>query len=114
MLPPDLFANPQFSAANVVTLVVYAALGAVFFFLVVDLQIVAGFSPLLAGTALLPVTAIMLLLSERRFSACWDAWAPAGTPRRSGRPPRSKPSWSTATSATCTPSAVSSRMANPS
>jgi MFS family permease len=34
----------------------------VFFFLVVDLQVVAGFSPLLAGSALLPVTAIMLVL----------------------------------------------------
>ena len=65
MLPPDVFANPQFSAANLVTFVVYAALGVVFFFLVVALQIMAGFSPLLAGTALLPVTAIMLLLSER-------------------------------------------------
>lgn len=32
-----------------------------FFLLVVDLQVVAGFSPLVAGTALLPVTVIMLL-----------------------------------------------------
>jgi len=37
----------------------------VFFLLVVDLQVVAGFSPLVAGTALLPVTVIMLLLSAR-------------------------------------------------
>jgi EmrB/QacA subfamily drug resistance transporter len=65
MLPPKIFANRQFTAANVVTFAVYAALGGVFFFLVVNLQVVAGFSPLLAGTSLLPVTVIMLLLSAR-------------------------------------------------
>src|SRR5919202_5964518 len=65
MLPPGLFANRQFTAANLVTFVVYAALGGLFFFLVVDLQVVAGFSPLLAGSALLPVTVIMLALSAR-------------------------------------------------
>jgi EmrB/QacA subfamily drug resistance transporter len=65
MLPTDIFGSRQFTAANIVTFVVYAALGAVFFFLVVDLQVVAGFSPVLAGTALLPITVIMLLLSER-------------------------------------------------
>ncbi len=36
-----------------------------FFLLVVQLQVVAGFSPLAAGTAMLPVTLIMLLLSAR-------------------------------------------------
>jgi EmrB/QacA subfamily drug resistance transporter len=65
MLPPAIFASRQFTAANLVTFVVYAALSGVFFFLVVDLQIVAGFSPLLAGSALLPVTLIMLVLSAR-------------------------------------------------
>jgi MFS family permease len=35
----------------------------VFFFLVIDLQVVAGFSPVLAGSALLPATFIMLVLS---------------------------------------------------
>jgi EmrB/QacA subfamily drug resistance transporter len=65
MVPPRMFANPQFTASNLVTLLVYAALSGVFFFLVVDLQVVAGFSPLLAGTALLPVTVIMLALSAR-------------------------------------------------
>jgi Na+/melibiose symporter-like transporter len=37
----------------------------VFLLLVVNLQVVGGFSPLLAGTALLPITAIMLALSAR-------------------------------------------------
>jgi MFS family permease len=65
MVPPGIFSNTQFTAANVVTFIVYAALGGVFFFLVIDLQVVAGFSPTLAGAALLPVTVIMLVLSPQ-------------------------------------------------
>jgi MFS family permease len=63
MLPLELFASPAFSATNLVTLAVYAALGGIFFLLVLALQVVGGFSPLQAGTALLPVTVLMLLLS---------------------------------------------------
>ncbi len=63
MLPLELFASRQFSAANAVTFLVYAALSGVFFLLVMHLQIVGGFSPLVAGTTLLPITALMLLLS---------------------------------------------------
>ncbi len=63
MMPLSVFASPVFRAVNLVTLLVYAALGGVFFMLVLALQVVAGFSPLLAGTALLPVTVVMLLLS---------------------------------------------------
>jgi EmrB/QacA subfamily drug resistance transporter len=63
MVPPRLLQYRQFTGANLVTFVVYAALSGVFFLLVIDLQVVAGFSPVLAGTALLPVTAIMLTLS---------------------------------------------------
>jgi EmrB/QacA subfamily drug resistance transporter len=65
MLPLSLFSNRQFSAANLVTVVVYAALGGVFFLLVSFLQISMGWSPLAAGAASLPVTALMLLLSAR-------------------------------------------------
>jgi EmrB/QacA subfamily drug resistance transporter len=65
LLPSRIFANRQFTAANIVTFLVYGALGGVFFLLVVNLQVVAGFSPLLAGTALLPITVIMLVLSAR-------------------------------------------------
>jgi len=65
LVPTQLFGNAQFSAANAVTLLVYAALGVLFVLLVLQLQVVGGFSPLLAGTALLPVTAIMLLFSAR-------------------------------------------------
>jgi EmrB/QacA subfamily drug resistance transporter len=65
MLPLGVFRVRQFSAANAVTFAVYAALGALFLLLVVHLQVAAGFSPLAAGSALLPVTAAMLLLSAR-------------------------------------------------
>ncbi len=65
LVPLGIFGNRLFRAANAVTLLVYAALGVFFFLLVLQLQTVAGFSPLKAGTAMLPVTALMLLLSAR-------------------------------------------------
>jgi MFS family permease len=65
LVPPTLFANATFTVANAVTLLMYGALGVVFLLLVLQLQIVAGFSPLAAGTALLPVTAVMLVFSSR-------------------------------------------------
>jgi EmrB/QacA subfamily drug resistance transporter len=65
MLPLTVFASRQFSAANAVTFVVYAALGGVLFLVPVVLQEVRGYSPLQAGISLLPVTVIMLLLSSR-------------------------------------------------
>lgn len=65
MLPPSLFASRQFSAINVVTLFVYAALGGVTFFLVVQLQTVSSYSALEAGLALLPMTLLMLAFSSR-------------------------------------------------
>jgi EmrB/QacA subfamily drug resistance transporter len=65
LVPTDLFANPRFTALNVVTLLVYAALGVLFVLLVLQLQVVAGFSPLAAGVSTLPITVIMLLLSAR-------------------------------------------------
>jgi EmrB/QacA subfamily drug resistance transporter len=65
MMPLGIFASRQFSAANLVTFVVYAALGGVFFLLVAFLQISLGYSPIAAGAASLPVTALMLVLSSR-------------------------------------------------
>jgi EmrB/QacA subfamily drug resistance transporter len=64
MLPLDIFSR-QFTAANLVTFVVYAALSGVFFLLVAFLQISMGYSPIAAGAASLPVTLILLLLSAR-------------------------------------------------
>ncbi|MGI8667383.1 MAG: MFS transporter [Jatrophihabitans sp.] len=65
MMPLGLFADRQFSAANLVTFVVYAALSGALFLLPVQLQLVSGFSPVAAGSALLPVTVVMLLRSAR-------------------------------------------------
>src|SRR5215211_5988148 len=65
MMPLEIFASRQFSAANLVTFVVYAALSGFFFLLVAFLQISLGYSPIAAGAASLPVTALMLLFSAR-------------------------------------------------
>lgn len=65
IMPLTLFGDRQFSAANAVTFVMYAALGGSLFLIPVQLQRVAGFSPLAAGSALLPLTLVMLLLSAR-------------------------------------------------
>ena len=65
MLPLDIFASRQFSAANAVTFVVYGALGGSLFLLPIQLQRVVGYSPLASGVALVPITVVMLLLSAR-------------------------------------------------
>ena len=65
LLPLDLFRSRLFTAANAMTFVVYAALGAALFLLPIQLQQVAGYSPIQAGTALVPMTLVMLLLSSR-------------------------------------------------
>ncbi len=65
LVPPELFSNSIFRVANVITLLIYGALGVVFLILVLQLQTVAGFSPIEAGAALLPVTAVLLIFSAR-------------------------------------------------
>ncbi|MFC7495634.1 MULTISPECIES: MFS transporter [unclassified Nocardioides] len=65
MLPLGIFADRTFSAANAMTLVVYAALGAVLFFLVLQLQTVSGYTALEAGVATLPITVCMLFLAKK-------------------------------------------------
>jgi hypothetical protein len=65
MLPLDIFASRQFTAANLVTFVVYGALGGALFLMPIQLQRVVGFSPLASGVALIPITVVMLLLSAR-------------------------------------------------
>jgi EmrB/QacA subfamily drug resistance transporter len=63
MLPPAIFAPAQFRAANAVTFVVNGALGGFAFVFIPALEIVAGYSPVVAGSALVPVTAVTVLLS---------------------------------------------------
>jgi EmrB/QacA subfamily drug resistance transporter len=65
MMPLSMFASRNFSAANAMTLLVYAALGAILFFLIIDLQTVLGYGALEAGIATLPLTVIMLFLAAR-------------------------------------------------
>ncbi|MDH6133225.1 EmrB/QacA subfamily drug resistance transporter [Kitasatospora sp. MAA4] len=65
MLPLELFDSRLFTVVNLVTLGVYGALSGVFFFLQVQLQTVARFTPLVAGVAFAPVTLLMLLFSAR-------------------------------------------------
>lgn len=65
MVPLEVFRSRMFTVVNIVTFAVYAALSGVLFLLVLQLQVVSGFSPLAAGTALLPVTVVMLVLSPR-------------------------------------------------
>ncbi|GGB77227.1 major facilitator transporter [Knoellia flava TL1] len=61
----SLFGDRVFSAANAMTFVVYGALGVVFFILVLQLQVSAGWSALSAGLTGLPVTIALMFLSSR-------------------------------------------------
>ncbi len=65
VLPLGLFKSVQFSSANVVTFIVYAALGGALFLLPIQLEQVSSYTALQAGISLLPVTVIMLALSAR-------------------------------------------------
>jgi EmrB/QacA subfamily drug resistance transporter len=64
MLPLTLFRSRTFSAVNLLTLLLYAALGGVLFFLPFALIQVHGYPATLAGTAFLPFTIIMAALSR--------------------------------------------------
>ncbi len=68
MLPPSIFASRNFAIGNVVTVSVYAGLGAASFFIAIFLQQVSGYSAFQAGLALLPITLLLISLS-RRFGA---------------------------------------------
>jgi len=65
MLPLNVFASRQFTAVNVVTFVIYGALSGTIFLIVLQLQVVAHYSPLASGVSLLPLTLLMLALSSR-------------------------------------------------
>ncbi|MGK4579485.1 MFS transporter [Kitasatospora sp. HPMI-4] len=65
MLPLELFSSRLFTSVNLVTLCVYGAFSGIFLLLMVQLQTVAGFEPLVAGIALLPTTLLMLAFSGR-------------------------------------------------
>jgi EmrB/QacA subfamily drug resistance transporter len=64
VLPLSLFRSRQFVGANGATFAIYAALGAVTFLLVLQLQDVLHYSPIEAGVSLMPLTLILLSLSS--------------------------------------------------
>ncbi|WP_093653823.1 DHA2 family efflux MFS transporter permease subunit [Streptomyces wuyuanensis] len=65
MLPVSIFRSRLFTAVNLVTVCVYAGFSGFFFLTALQLQVVSGYSALGAGTALLPTTVLMLLLSAQ-------------------------------------------------
>lgn len=65
MLPPGMFTRRNFAFGNLETFALYAGLGVTFFFLVVFLQQVAGYSALKAGLATVPTSIVMFFLSRR-------------------------------------------------
>jgi hypothetical protein len=65
MVPPVLFASRVFSSTNLLTFVVYGALGALMLLLALQLQVVAGYTPFAAGLATRPFTLLMLMFSAR-------------------------------------------------
>ena len=64
MVPLSLFRSRTFSGANLLTLMLYAALGGALFFLPFNLIRVQGYSPTAAGAANLPFILIMFFLSR--------------------------------------------------
>ena len=75
MLRLDLFRSRNFAVGNLETLALYGGLSALFFFLTLYLQQVAGYSPLESGLALLPESLVMFALSSR-FGALADRFGP--------------------------------------
>jgi EmrB/QacA subfamily drug resistance transporter len=65
LVPLELFASRQFTAANLVTFVLYGALGGALFLLPIVLQQAGGYTAIEAGLSLLPFTLLMLTLSPR-------------------------------------------------
>jgi hypothetical protein len=64
MLPLHLFQSRTFTLANVLTLLLYAALSVVFFLVPLNLIQVQGYTATEAGAALLPFPLIMFTLSR--------------------------------------------------
>jgi EmrB/QacA subfamily drug resistance transporter len=65
MLPLELFKRRNFTFGNIQTFAMYGGLGAMFFFLTLFLQQVAGYEALEAGIATIPTTLVMFALSKR-------------------------------------------------
>jgi predicted MFS family arabinose efflux permease len=75
MVELALFSRRNFAVGNAETLVMYAGLSILFFFLVIFLQQAAGYSALRSGLTTIPVTLVMFALS-RRLGALADRYGP--------------------------------------
>jgi len=64
MVPLQLFRSSRFSGANLLTLLLYAAVGIFFFLFPLNLIQVQQYSPTVAGIAILPFILLMFLLSR--------------------------------------------------
>lgn len=64
MVPLHLFRSRAFTGANLLTVLLYAALGGALFFVPLNLIQVQGYSTTAAGAALLPMVALLALLSR--------------------------------------------------
>ena len=64
MMPLTLFRSHTFTGANLVTLMLYAALGSTLFFLPFNLILVQGYPPAAAGAAFVPYTLLIFGLSR--------------------------------------------------
>ncbi len=77
MVPMRLFRSRQFSGANAATALVYFAINGGFFFTAVAFQTIVGFSPAVAGAALVPANVVMIVGSpivgrlSQRVSPRW-------------------------------------------
>lgn len=63
MVPMRLFANRTFSGTNLLTLLLYGALGGALFFLPLNLVQVQGYTGLQAGLAFLPFSILLVVMS---------------------------------------------------
>lgn len=64
IIPIDLFENRVFVGANVITLLLYVAIGIFFFLLPIQLQVALGFSPFKTSLTQIPTTVFLLLFAS--------------------------------------------------
>ncbi len=63
LLPLNIFSSPNVLGANIVTLLIYSGLAAMVFLLTLNFQQIQGYSPSMAGLALLPDVLIITLFT---------------------------------------------------